>query len=453
MKLIFDKGTLILDNVEDSKNIPPQFVFDNRVDKWRTQGCNYRFVIEYLRRKHIAYEDRARRYEEIKIDSKIEFSPHPYQMEAIEAWKKNKFIGVIELPTGAGKSYLGQMAIELTKRSTLVVVPTLDLLNQWYDLLCSAFGSKIVGIIGGGYYEVNSLTATTYESAVNYVDKLGNRWGLVIFDECHHLPGPMYSHAAEMAIAPYRLALTATLERPDGRHTVLNNLIGPVIYRKGIKDLAGEYLSEYEVRKVTVYLTEEEREQYLEAREELASYLSNNKLSLSSLEGWKLFVMKSAQSKEGRRAMLSHHTAKKIAMGNQAKLRALEAILKRHSKDRVIIFTQDNETAYTISTEFLIPCITHQTDIKERKAILEAFSKGKYPFLATSKVLNEGVNVPEANVAVVLSGSGSVREHVQRLGRILRKRSGKQAVLYEVVAKGTIEERVSERRSEHDAYR
>ena len=151
--------------------------------------------------------------------------------------------------------------------------------------------------------------------------------------------------------------------------------------------------------------------------------------------------------------MLSHHTARKIAMGNQAKLRALEAILKRHLKDRVIIFTQDNETAYTISTEFLIPCITHLTDIKERKAILEAFSKGKYPFLVTSKVLNEGVNVPEANVAVVLSGSGSVREHVQRLGRILRKRSGKQAVLYEVIAKGTIEERVSERRTEHDAYR
>ena len=453
MKLVFDKGTLILDNVENSKNIPTHFVFDNRVDKWRTQGCNYRFVVEYLRKRRIPYEDRARRYSELSIKSMIEFSPHPYQAEAIDVWKKNKFSGVVELPTGAGKSYLGQMAIELTGRSTLVVVPTLDLLNQWYDLLSSAFGVGMVGIIGGGYYEINSLTVTTYESAVNYMDGFGDKWGLVIFDECHHLPGPMYSHAAEMSIAPYRLGLTATLERPDGRHTVLNSLIGPVIYRKGIKDLAGEYLSEYEVRKVTVYLTSEERKQYLEAREEVASYLSNNNLSLSSLKGWKTFIMKSAQSKEGTRAMLSHHTARKIAMGNQAKLRALEAILKRHLKDRVIIFTQDNETAYTISTEFLIPCITHLTDIKERKAILEAFSKGKYPFLVTSKVLNEGVNVPEANVAVVLSGSGSVREHVQRLGRILRKRSGKQAVLYEVIAKGTIEERVSERRTEHDAYR
>lgn len=453
MKLIFDKGTLILEEVENQKNIPPQFVFDNRVDKWRTQAYKYRSVIEYLRKKRIPYEDRARGYRELDVDCKLEFSPHPYQSEAIEAWKNYKFAGVIELPTGAGKSYLGQMAIELTRRSTLVVVPTIDLLNQWYDLLSSAFGGGVVGIIGGGYYEVNSLTVTTYESAVNYMDGLGNRWGLIIFDECHHLPGQMYSHAAEMTIAPYRLALTATLERPDGRHTLLDDLIGPVVYRKGIKDLAGEYLSEYEVRRVTVYLTQEERDLYTEAREEVASYLGDNKLSLSSLEGWKLFIMKSAGSKEGRRAMLSHHTARKIAMGNQAKLRALEAILKRHSKDRVIIFTEDNETAYTISAEFLIPCITHLTDIKERKAMLQAFSSGKYPFLVTSKVLNEGVNVPEANVAVVLSGSGSVREHVQRLGRILRKRSGKQAVLYEVIAKGTVEERVSRRRTEHDAYR
>src|ERR671923_271606 len=110
----------------------------------------------------------VRRYCELSVKSMIEFSPHPYQAEAIDAWKKNKFNGVVELPTGAGKSYLGQMAIELTKRSTLVVVPTLDLLNQWYDLLSSAFGNTIVGIIGGGYYEVHPLTVTTYESAVNY---------------------------------------------------------------------------------------------------------------------------------------------------------------------------------------------------------------------------------------------------------------------------------------------
>ena len=453
MQLLFDRGTLVLGKDWKPETIPPQFRFDNRVDKWRAPAYQYRSVIEHLVRQRIPYQDTARQYQELRCESSLTFDPHPFQQEAMQAWEQYGCRGVIELPTGSGKSYLGQMAIELTKRSSLIVVPTIDLLHQWYSLLTSSFGNDLVGIIGGGYYEVNLLTVTTYQSAVNTMDRLGNQWGLLIFDECHHLPGEMYSHAAEMAIAPYRLALTATLERQDGRHELLDELIGPVVYQQGIKALAGEYLSEYEVKKTKVLLTKEEKARYGEALEERNTFLNANNLSLSGLDGWRLFVMKSAQSQDGRRAMLAHHEARKIAMGTQSKLRALEAILKEHEKDRIIIFTNDNETAYTISQEFLIPCITHQTDVKERKAILEAFSKGRYRFLVTSKALNEGVNVPEANVAVVLSGSGSIREHVQRLGRILRKRKGKQAILYEIVTKGTVEEYQSNRRTRHDAYR
>ena len=105
----------------------------------------------------------------------------------------------------------------------------------------------------------------------------------------------------------------------------------------------------------------------------------------------------------------------------------LEGLLRQHAHDRVIIFTSDNDTAYRVSRMFLLPTLTHQTDIKERKELLARFRDGTYPALVTSRVLNEGVDVPEANVAVVLSGSGSVREHVQRLGRILRRREGKRA--------------------------
>jgi superfamily II DNA or RNA helicase len=452
VKLRFDKGTLVLDDIADQAHIPPYFTFDNRVDKWRVPAYQYRTVVEYLVRQKIPFKDAARQYQELHCKSTLEFEPHPYQAEAMQAWKTQKFRGVVELPTGSGKSYLGQMAIDLTKRSTLVVVPTIDLLHQWYSLLSSCFGNDSTGLIGGGYYEINLLTVTTYPSAVNTMDRLGSQWGLLIFDECHHLPGEMYSHAAQMAIAPYRLALTATLERQDGRHEILEELIGPVVYRKGIKSLAGDYLSEYEVKKTTVSLTREEQARYGEAMDERNRFLEAQHLSLAGRDGWRLFVMKSAQSQEGRRAMLAHHEARKIAMGTQSKLRALEAILKEHAQDRVIIFTQDNETAYTISQEFLIPCITHQTDVKERKAMLEAFSAGKYRFMITSKALNEGVNVPEANVAVILSGSGSVREHVQRLGRILRRRKGKQAILYEVVTRGTVEESQSKRRRKHDAY-
>ncbi len=117
------------------------------------------------------------------------------------------------------------------------------------------------------------------------------------------------------------------------------------------------------------------------------------------------------------------------------------------------MFTHDNETAYKISRTFLVPCISHQTDLKERRAILDAFEDGTLPVIVTSRVLNEGVDMPSAEVAIVISGSGTVREHVQRLGRILRPGPNKQAILYEVVAADTAEVRTSQRRRRHDAYR
>lgn len=119
----------------------------------------------------------------------------------------------------------------------------------------------------------------------------------------------------------------------------------------------------------------------------------------------------------------------------------------------MIVFTQDNATAYEVSRRFLIPVITHQTKIKERSEILQGFDEGRYGAVATSKVLNEGVDIPSANVAVVLSGSGSVMEHVQRLGRILRRQGDKRAILYELVSKNTSEASTSERRREHTAYK
>ena len=101
----------------------------------------------------------------------------------------------------------------------------------------------------------------------------------------------------------------------------------------------------------------------------------------------------------------------------------------------------------------MIPAITHQTKVRERSEILSRFNEGHYRAVVTSKVLNEGVDIPEANVAIVISGSGSVREHVQRLGRILRKKGGKSAILYELVTANTSESFTSERRREHVAYR
>ena len=118
-----------------------------------------------------------------------------------------------------------------------------------------------------------------------------------------------------------------------------------------------------------------------------------------------------------------------------------------------IIFTNDNPTALRISKLLLCPCITHRTETKERRTDLDGFAKGEFTVIVTSRVLNEGVDLPGAEVAIIVSGTATVRESVQRLGRILRKKEGKQAVLYELIAEGTNESFTSERRRDHDAYR
>ena len=161
-----------------------------------------------------------------------------------------------------------------------------------------------------------------------------------------------------------------------------------------------------------------------------------------------------AISPQGRKAMLAHRQAKEIALGTDAKLRVLIDLIEKHQTERILIFTNDNATVYRISQQFLIPAITYQTPVKERHDILTRFKAGEYKTLVASHVLNEGVDVPDARIAVILSGTGSVREYVQRLGRVLRKgnTSNKQAILYEVVTENTSEERTSERRRGEQSY-
>jgi superfamily II DNA or RNA helicase len=368
------------------------------------------------------------------------------------AWNKGGRRGCVVLPTGAGKSFVAELCMLLVQRSTLVVVPTIELLNQWYDRLSMAFGIE-VGLVGGGTYDIRDVTITTYDSAYIHLERLGNRFGLVVFDEVHHLPGPSYSLAAEGSIAPFRLGLTATLERDDGAHATLDGLVGPLVYSRDVTELRGEYLAEYTIETVEVELEDDERERYEEARGVFRGFVADNRIALSGRNGWQQFLQVASRSRAGRRAFQAHRVQRRIALAPRAKLRVLEGILRQHHGDRVLVFTNDNDTVYRIARELLVPAITHQTGAKERKEILDRFREGRYRTIVTSRVLNEGVDVPSAGVGVVLSGTGTVREHVQRLGRILRRSGDKQAVLYEVVTAGTVEQGQSRRRRQHDAYR
>jgi superfamily II DNA or RNA helicase len=141
-----------------------------------------------------------------------------------------------------------------------------------------------------------------------------------------------------------------------------------------------------------------------------------------------------------------------LLQATPGKLRLLEELVRRHREGRIIIFTNDNATVYNISQLMLVPAITHQTSLVERQQLLADFASGVLPVLVTSRVLNEGVDIPSADVAIVLSGTSTVREHVQRLGRILRPQEGKRAVLYELVVSDSVEERTSTSRRQHRAF-
>ncbi len=449
----YQEGTIALRGLDGAVDgLPRGGRFDPRDHAFRWEGCAYADVIMWLHRSGIPYVDRARRYETVGLSCKIRQDPFPHQREALDAWLKSRRRGVVVLPTGSGKSLLAVLAIEATARSTLVVVPTLDLVSQWYEVLSRSFAID-VGVVGGGYHDVRDLCVTTYDSAWMHAERLGNRFGLVIYDECHHLPGESFAFSARASIAPFRLGLTATLERSDGRHEVLLELIGPVVYRREITDLSGRYLAEYDVLTLRVELNERERAEYQEARRIYTDFLRSRGIDMGSPQGWQRFVMESSRSADGRRAFLAYRRQKQLALCASGKMDLLERLLHEHRTSRMLVFTEDNATAYTIARRFLIPIITHHTRAKERAAVLAGFRDGSFGAIVTSRVLNEGVDVPEANVAVVLSGSGSVREHVQRLGRILRRAEGKRALLIEVLSASTAEERVSERRRDHHAYR
>jgi superfamily II DNA or RNA helicase len=399
-----------------------------------------------------ALVDVARTYDERGFSFERGFSSHPHQTEALDAWKQGGMRGTVVLPTGSGKTHVAHLAIEAANRDTLVVVPTLDLLDQWARGLAEVFDCE-VGMLGGGEHDPRVLTVSTYDSAAMHMHRLGGRYGLVIFDEVHHLPGDLYRQAAAESIAPFRLGLTATYERADGKHGDIANLLGPVVYRRGIKELAGDILADYTVETVEVPMSAEDQAHYEAERGVYRGFIDDENVWMRGRHAWRNFLAATNRSEKGRRALEAYHNQKRTALAHSNKIDELGRILEKHRGDRVIVFTNDNATVYRISERFLLPTITHQTPVKERGEVLERFNDGTYRVVVTSKVLNEGVDVPEANVAVILSGTGSVREHVQRLGRILRRRGDKRATLYELVTADSVETHVNRRRREHDAYR
>ena len=443
--LYFQGGTLVLRDVNAQERPPAPFKLIK--ERWRCEGYHYGTVLPYLREQDV--RDTVPRWQPLNLKMQEGREPHDYQVAALAAWDQADRRGSIVLPTGAGKTFVAIQAINRVNRSTLVVAPTIDLLHQWYARLVNAFACE-VGVYYGGEKKVLPLTVTTYHSAGDLMAEQGNAFKLLIFDEVHHLPAPTWGEAALMAPAPFRLGLTATYpedhEQTQGRWRV-DDLVGPIVYTKRIEDLVGHQLAHYRTQRLRIDLSPEERARYDADYAIYIGFVRSRQLQRSYGPAWLLELMRlSSIDTHARRAMLARQRLLQLLASCGGKFTALDGLLREYTTERVLVFTEHNAMVYDIACRHLVPAITHETNAAERKHILDGFQTGHYRVIVTSRVLNEGVDVPEAKVAIVLGGTSGAREYVQRLGRVLRKVENKQAVLFEVIARKTIEEGKAQRR-------
>ncbi|MGB9728278.1 MAG: DEAD/DEAH box helicase family protein [Thermoprotei archaeon] len=448
VKLYYDKGTIVLASKD---HIPLQltkfFKFDPRINAYRSLAMHYPVIVSILRDLKISFMDNVfHPISCLKFNKRLDVKLRNYQREALNNWMNANKRGIIVLPTGSGKTLIGIMAILELKEPTLVIAPTIELMDQW-ALLIQKYLNTDVGLYGGGDKELKCITIATYSSAYLNAELIGNKFKLMIFDEVHHLPSEGYRQIAELSAAPHRMGLTATPEREDEAHKDLDQLVGPIVYRSGVKDFAGSYLANFEIKKIYVPLTREEYTEYKRLSSIYEEYFKKRGWTLRSLKDFEKFIMRTGNDIKAREALLAWNRARSIALNSSTKIEKLRELLRYHRGERIIIFTEHNEIVKRISNELLIPIITHKTSDYERKAVMDGFRTGIFNAIATSKVLEEGIDVPDANIAIILSGSGSKREFIQRLGRILRPKEGKKAILYEIISSGTKEVRVSKKRS------
>jgi superfamily II DNA or RNA helicase len=387
--------------------------------------------------------------------TQLAFTPRPYQDDALAAWLAAGGRGVVVLPTGAGKTVLALMAIARLGLRTLVVVPTIELLYQWRDAIVDRLGvaKSKVGVVGDGRRELRPITVITYASAAMPNAPIGGT-GLLICDEAHHLPSPSYSAIAERCGAPYRLGITATPERSDGAEDGLYKLVGPLVYQRTPAELSAEgHLAKFREKRIYVDLKPEEALRYAALTTEWKWFIARNRGLLA--RGGDFFgelIRRSGSDPVARQALRAHHQARMIALNAEAKIGEVARLLGQHRGDKVLVFSEYTALVDTISRALAVPAITYRTAADERKHILQSFRHGAYSKLVAGRVLNEGVDVPDANIAIVVSGNSTAREHIQRLGRVIRPKQT-EAVLYELITRYTSEVGAARKRRKKSGVR
>jgi superfamily II DNA or RNA helicase len=444
--LAFDRGTL---KVTGDDALPFTRV-DPRTGDVRAAAFRFGDIVSYLDAGGRTFGGDLRDNWEPKPSPIDDLELRPYQRDALSAWESLGRRGVVALPTGAGKTRLAIAALKSTGLPAVVLCPTRALLAAWEEELSRRLREPI-GVIGDRHRRIERVTVMTFESAYRHLQDLGDRFGLLVVDEAHHFAGGIRCEALEACPAIARLGLTATAPQAGSDGAMrLAEVIGPVVYEIGMRALVGKHLAELSVVRIPVQLDDRERDAYdrliAPLREMRRQFFRANRTAT-----YAAFVHAMSATPDGKRAMRAHARALDIAYFPRDKRAIVRAILARHREDRTIVFTARTEDAYRVASDSLVPVITAEVDARERSRILEKFRAGRIRAIATARVLNEGIDVPDARVAVLVAGTLGAREHVQRIGRVLRPSPGKRAIAYELVTTETVDERVADRRAEHAA--
>jgi superfamily II DNA or RNA helicase len=427
MRIRFDRGTLVLE-AESEGETPGEIagaVWDGELRAWRVPAEHHAELSERLAAAGVKVTDelRARR---TAVEWRLP-APRWYQEESLAQWLAQGRRGVIALPTGAGKTLVAVAAMARLEVAALCLVPTRLLLDQWARAL-AACAEQPIGRLGDGQHVVAPITVATYASAVAWAPRIGDRFGLVIVDEAHHVGAWCPTEIFEMLVAPARMGLTAT---PPDDMGALARHVGPIVYALGVSDLAGNALASYEIVTRPIALEREERKRYRELRGRFAAGYGAFQRDMPD-GAWSAFVRESSRTARGRAALAAWRDYRALLAYPQGKREAVREILAQHRSNRVLVFTADNATAYAIARELLVMPLTHEIRRAERVRALEGFRSGACPVLVSSQVLDEGFDVPDADVAIVVGGTSSARRHAQRIGRVLRPRDGKRARIYEL---------------------
>ncbi len=448
LTLTYEDGTIILAGLSPAKwaldeDLPDYLIWDARIGAYRAPAHQYKLLKGWVGELPIKTTDLVSGWRHVPNPTFHAPKLREYQEEAVWAWKRASTRGIIALPTGSGKTRVALSAMALLGVPVLVLVPTRVLMSQWMSELKNVYNGE-VGQMGDGVQRLRVVTVSTFESAYRHMEKFGNRFGLLVVDEAHHFASGLRAEALEMTVAPHRMGLTATPPTEPEPSMRLMELLGPVVFGKTVTEMAGTYLAGYETITLPVSMSPEEELSYNRHKGLFMGFFRRFKAQ-NPMGSWPDFVTWARDESGGTAALRAWHAAKSILSLPKHKKHLVGDLLNRYSQRRVLVFTRDNASAYEISKEFLIPAITCHIKSRERKEVLSKFASGEIRALVSARVLNEGVDVPEAEVAIITGGSMGEREHLQRVGRVLRPRENKIAKIYELVVTETTESRAAKK--------